>query len=558
MFCDNTDGVAGGGGELGWFDSIDRDPSSGSGIPCKDKSIAKLVIAVQADSSAQGTNNGDHGMGDQSANSGAVIVNDVERLDGLRDEEVKVAGYTTVVWWSPDATYVSSVSLDIKGTSRFSAILNILRTIFITIVLGAGAMLFSKDANELVLTPIERIIKRVRDIAENPLAAVDPRTKGADDDDGNDEQFEMVILEHSINKICSLLAIGFGEAGAEIIGENMRSGGDLNPMVPGRKMVAIFGFCDIRQFTDATEVLQGDVMEYVNSIGNIVHNEVSLHGGSANKNIGDAFLLVWKFPEHVTLDMVEDVVFHGADCPHEISEVADKALASFVVIVAALRRSARLAEYRKNKVLNERIPNFEVKMGFGLHVGWAIEGAIGSAHKIDASYLSPNVNMAARLEAATKQFRTPMLLSQDFVSILSPKAAPHVRQIDAVTVKGSKRPIGLYTFDVHTDDITPEPEGRSASEDLAEMTDEFLEHPDILSVQAKDVEFNQAFEIGFQAYQRGDWITARTQLERTLEIAKRPGCKSNPGPSISLLEVLHEHNFQAPPDWKGFRELTEK
>lgn len=41
-------------------------------------------------------------------------------------------------------------------------------------------------------------------------------------------------------------------------------------------------------------------------------------------------------------------------------------------------------------------------MGFGLHLGWAIEGLIGSSFKIDASYLSPNVNMAARLEAATK------------------------------------------------------------------------------------------------------------------------------------------------------------
>ena len=41
-------------------------------------------------------------------------------------------------------------------------------------------------------------------------------------------------------------------------------------------------------------------------------------------------------------------------------------------------------------------------MGFGLHVGWAIEGAIGSNYKIDASYLSPNVNLASRLEAACK------------------------------------------------------------------------------------------------------------------------------------------------------------
>lgn len=34
-------------------------------------------------------------------------------------------------------------------------------------------------------------------------------------------------------------------------------------------------------------------------------------------------------------------------------------------------------------------------MGFGLHYGWAIEGAIGSKMKVDASYLSPHVNMVS-------------------------------------------------------------------------------------------------------------------------------------------------------------------
>lgn len=52
-------------------------------------------------------------------------------------------------------------------------------------------------------------------------------------------------------------------------------------------------------------------------------------------------------------------------------------------------------------------------MGFGLHFGWAIEGAIGSDYKIDASYLSPNVNIASRLEAATKQYGVSLLLSED-------------------------------------------------------------------------------------------------------------------------------------------------
>lgn len=56
-------------------------------------------------------------------------------------------------------------------------------------------------------------------------------------------------------KIGALLAVGFGEAGAEIIAENIKKGGGVDPMLPGKKMMAVFGFCDIRNFTDATEVL---------------------------------------------------------------------------------------------------------------------------------------------------------------------------------------------------------------------------------------------------------------------------------------------------------------
>ena len=66
-----------------------------------------------------------------------------------------------------------------------------------------------------------------------------------------EEKYETSILEKLIIKTGALLALGFGEAGAEIIAENMKQG-DVNPMLPGKKMMAIFGFCDIRNFTDAT------------------------------------------------------------------------------------------------------------------------------------------------------------------------------------------------------------------------------------------------------------------------------------------------------------------
>ena len=60
----------------------------------------------------------------------------------------------------------------------------------------------------------------------------------------------------------------------QVIGNNLRSNGEVDPIQPGHRVTAIFGFCDIRQFTDTTEVLQQEVMEFVNSIAAIVHLEV--------------------------------------------------------------------------------------------------------------------------------------------------------------------------------------------------------------------------------------------------------------------------------------------
>jgi len=67
------------------------------------------------------------------------------------------------------------------------------------------------------------------------------------------------------------------------------------------------------------------------------------------------------------------------------------------------------------------MPNYWVALGFGLHIGWAIEGAIGSTFKIDASYLSPNVNMANILEASTKDYGTALLFTGDLVNNFSDK-----------------------------------------------------------------------------------------------------------------------------------------
>ena len=65
-------------------------------------------------------------------------------------------------------------------------------------------------------------------------------------------------------------------------------------MTDGTLITSVFGFCDIRKFTDTTECLQEEVMTYVNKLGELVHGCTHAYYGMANKNVGDAFLLTWK------------------------------------------------------------------------------------------------------------------------------------------------------------------------------------------------------------------------------------------------------------------------
>lgn len=59
-------------------------------------------------------------------------------------------------------------SISNRSTEIFSSALSMGRTFFVCIVLTMGALLFSKDANDLALSPIERMITKVNEIARNP------------------------------------------------------------------------------------------------------------------------------------------------------------------------------------------------------------------------------------------------------------------------------------------------------------------------------------------------------------------------------------------------------
>lgn len=60
---------------------------------------------------------------------------------------------------------------DLRAVNKVTSGLSIGNTIFICIILGGGAMIFTNQCNTLVVGPIEKMIKKVIRISENPLLA---------------------------------------------------------------------------------------------------------------------------------------------------------------------------------------------------------------------------------------------------------------------------------------------------------------------------------------------------------------------------------------------------
>ena len=473
---------------------------------------------------------------------------------------------------------------DSRNSVHLQAKLNIARTAFVCLLLCISSLLFAKDANDLVIGPIENMIKRVKKISINPLeAAQDEEREALERELALMEHpklsrklamktavMETEVLEQTIIKIGALLALGFGEAGSEIIATNMKKGGgEVDSMIPGRKSYCIFGFCDIRNFTDATEVLQEEVMIFVNQIAEIVHSIAYLYSGSPNKNVGDAFLLVWKFPQYVKLNPGRTSTY--------VQQTADMSLISFLKIIVEINRNPKILKYRKNEALKRLMPNYSVKMGFGLHVGWAIEGAIGSEFKIDASYLSPHVNIASRLESATKAYAVPILISGKLVDICSPQMKKHVREIDRVRIKGSKDPISLYTCDVNTTVLAPG-QGEMITQELdmklrkvklrikrdelrqkiqksgSELWKMFEDDRDLRAmIEGFPPDFFLAFKGAYKHYLKGQWEEAKMGLMYAEEMKG-----TEDGPAQSLIHFIDQHHGVAPFNWAGHREVPEK
>jgi len=473
---------------------------------------------------------------------------------------------------------------DLRPFTQQEGVLGLLNTLFVCIVLCVAASFIAKDARRLVLEPVEKMIKTVEAIRDNPLIALQMsddafkqeevsklKTKLVAQDFSKlkkccqgekGEMLETQILEKTIIKLGSLIALCFGEAGANIVSHTMQHHtANVDCMLAGSTVDCIMGNARIRDFSLATEVLHGKVMTFVNQVAEIVHGVVDECHGAANKNNGNNFFVVWR-----TVGMSRE----------ELTKVADVAILAFSVILGAVHTSPVLASYRSHPGLQQHLKSgCRVNMSFGLHHGYAIEGAVGSEFKIDASYLSPNVSVAASVEQATTFYRVPIIASQTVVDLCSPQMLTKMRLIDKVILKGCKTPLELYSMDMdylsldvhhYREVLKWNPSQRVKArkdmgrvkgflwEEAESMADVFDAIPEIAKMRSRHtIEFHQVFNMGYQNYSQGEWKVAKSLLGKANTLLG-----VDDGPSGFLLRFMEEpYAYEAPSDWRGFHELAD-
>ena len=112
--------------------------------------------------------------------------------------------------------------------------------------------------------------------------------------------------------------------------------------------------------------MQTKVMKYVNSIAAIVHINIVKFGGSNNKNIGDAFLFVWKLASFTESPAFAYRLQDYMRKKHDLNEdeknivtmISDLAVYCVMKIIAKISTYKQMLKYREHPGLCARIPDY--------------------------------------------------------------------------------------------------------------------------------------------------------------------------------------------------------
>jgi adenylate cyclase len=347
-----------------------------------------------------------------------------------------------------------------------------------------------------LVRPVRRLLEGAKAVERGALDTVVPVTS----------RDEIGTLTHAFNGMVAKLKLKervretFGKYVDPRIVESLLD----NPTVAGhggeRRVMTVF-FCDMKAFTTFSEGLTPtNLVNFVNHYLTTMSAAVRIQNGIIDKYIGDAIMAFWGPP------FIRD---------------DDQAT---LACLAALDQMARLVTLRQElpEVLGVKRNLPEVTMRVGIATGEVVVGNIGSDVLKSFTVMGDTVNLASRLEGASKAYGTHILVNE--ATAARTAGTIETREIDSILVVGKAEPERIF-----------EVLGRKGEVDTTTLT------------------LRTHFAAGLAAYRRQAWSDAESEFRAAL------GLLGTDGPSRVFLERV-THLRETPPaaDWNGVWAMTSK
>jgi adenylate cyclase len=394
--------------------------------------------------------------------------------------------------WSFGLGIVSTVEAD----KAFEEVYNIQRrNIILLIIILNLAVVIVFLYSRTISNPIKLLVHATKEVEKgNFHVTIEPKSGD-----------EVGVLTHSFKS----MAVGLEERekvksilgsmiDPVVVQEAMK---DMAALKRGKEEEVTAFFSDVASFSTISEQLTSvELASLLNEYLSAMTILLKEHEGVLDKYIGDAIVGIFNAPV-----LVENHTLKAGQ-------------ASLLMV----KKLAELREYwTKNNMYSKEAQEMTARIG--LNVGPAKVGFMGTDDLASYTMMGDTVNLAARLEAAAKDYGVDILVSESVYERV--KSDLFTKKLDLVRVKGKNEPVKLYEL-----------------------------VSDLASLDPKLRENGQLFERGFETYLNRDWKKA---IELFQQAEKAKGSKDK---SARMLIERCEYFISSPPpeSWDGVFTRTTK
>ncbi|MCB1141151.1 MAG: adenylate/guanylate cyclase domain-containing protein [Leptospiraceae bacterium] len=276
---------------------------------------------------------------------------------------------------------------------------------------------------------------------------------------------------------------------------------DLEALKRGGEMQITAFFSDVAGFSNISEQLNSkDLAALLNEYLSAMTIILKENKGTLDKYIGDAVVGIFGAP------IVRKEHFYEA-------------------AIASLDMIDKLEDLKKYWTANNLYIKDaqEMNVRIGLNTGLAKVGFMGTDNLASYTMMGDTVNLAARLEAAGKDYGVSILISENTNNLI--KERMFTREMDAVRVKGKNEPVKLYELISRRGQTDP-----------------------------KVLESSALYEEGFKLYLKREWKNAISRFEEAIN------AKGKKDKAATMLIDRCQFYLANPPDesWDGVFTRTHK